>query len=220
MEIIKPEKGKIDNYTYKKVKYFFERNLKILHPFMPFISEEIWHLLEKRNINESLIISSWPKVNDVDKLILEKFEYSKELISQIRSARKNNSISFKDSIKLICSKQIDKELRPIVEKMGNVNDWTFEVNDTQIISFRVLENEYSIPVKNSNFEEEVVKITKELHYLEGLLNLIDKKLSNQKFINNAPKSVIEKEKKKAFDTKLKIENLSKSLKNLKLKLSK
>ena len=104
--------------------------------------------------------------------------------------------------------------------MGNVNDWTFEVNDAQIISFRVLENEYSIPVKNSNFEEEVVKITKELHYLEGLLNLIDKKLSNQKFINNAPKSVIEKEKKKAFDTKLKIENLSKSLKNLKLKLSK
>ncbi|MEC9161037.1 MAG: valine--tRNA ligase [Bacteroidota bacterium] len=220
LEIIKPEKGKIDNYTYKKVKYFFERNLKILHPFMPFISEEIWHLLEKRNTNESLIISSWPKENDVDKLILEKFEYSKELISQIRSARKNNSISFKDSIKLICSNQIDKELRPIVEKMGNVNDWTFEVKDAQIISFRVLENEYSIPVKNSNFEEEVVKITKELHYLEGLLNLIDKKLSNQKFINNAPKSIIEKEKKKAFDTKLKIENLSKSLKNLKLKLSK
>ena len=153
-------------------------------------------------------------------MILEKFEYSKELISQIRSARKNNSISFKDSIKLICSNQIDKELSPIVEKMGNVNDWTFEVNDAQIISFRVLENEYSIPVKNSNFEEEVVKLTKELHYLEGLLNLIDKKLSNQKFINNAPKSVIEKEKKKAFDTNLKIENLSKSLKNLKLKLSK
>ena len=220
LEIIKPEFSEpIDQKTYDSVISIFENNLKLLHPFMPFISEELWQSMKKRNNDEALVVSNWPENNKYDNTIIEEFKFISEVITSIRSVRKKQNISFKESIELsvLNKEKFITKYDSIIKKLCNINIFTYvdgEINDA--ISFRVKTNTYFIPTSTKfNAQEEVKKIKNELDYNVGFLNSVEKKLSNKSFVDNAPENVIEIEKKKKSDTMAKIQLLRESLDKLK-----
>ncbi|MEC9108474.1 MAG: valine--tRNA ligase [Bacteroidota bacterium] len=220
LEIIKPEFSEpIDQKTYDSVISIFENNLKLLHPFMPFISEELWQSIKKRNNDEALVVSNWPENNKYDNTIIEEFKFISEVITSIRSVRKKQNISFKESIELsvLNKEKFITKYDSIIKKLCNINIFTYvdgEINDA--ISFRVKTNTYFIPTSTKfNAQEEIKKIKNELDYNVGFLNSVEKKLSNKRFVDNAPENVIEIEKKKKSDTMAKIQLLRESLDKLK-----
>ena len=220
LEIIKPEFSEpIDQKTYDSVISIFENNLKLLHPFMPFISEELWQSMKKRNNDEALVVSNWPENNKYDNTIIEEFKFISEVITSIRSVRKKQNISFKESIELsvLNKEKFITKYDSIIKKLCNINIFTYvdgEINDA--ISFRVKTNTYFIPRSTKfNAQEEIKKIKNELDYNVGFLNSVEKKLSNKRFVDNAPENVIEIEKKKKSDAMAKIQLLRESLDKLK-----
>ncbi|TPV35655.1 valine--tRNA ligase [Paucihalobacter ruber] len=219
LETIKPGYGDpIDQKTFNEVQQLFEDNLKILHPFMPFLTEEIWQLLQNRNTNQALIVASYPEVIAFDHLIISDFELIKQVVSGIRSIRKEKNIPFKDSIDLavINNLNISENYNPVIQKLGNVsNIESVELAPEGALSFRVQSNEYFIPVAGKvNIEEEIAKIKAELSYTEGFLKSVQSKLLNERFVNNAPPTVIENERNKEADALAKIDTLRAALKNL------
>jgi len=216
LEIVKPAYGAdIDAKTYQKVCVLFEDNLRLLHPFMPFLSEELWHTLESRTKDEALLVSAWPSQSDVNKDILARFDHTAELIAQLRTLRKNQNIAFKDAIDLIETKNDEISLRPIVTKLANIAAWTQEATPPeQALSFRVNALEYFVPVAATNLEDERQKMEEELAYQQGFLKSVEKKLSNERFVSNAPQQVVALERKKAADAQEKIEALKTRLGSL------
>ena len=219
LEMVKPAFGApIDARTYKEVIAILENNLVILHPFVPFVSEEIWQQLKSRTPQEALIIASWPKAEAADKAIIEDFAVASEVISGIRSIRKKNNISFKDTIELqvLKSEPGSKTFDPIIEKLGNVSAFTEVSQQVQgALSFRVKADEYFIPITgNVDVEAERAKLMEELAYNEGFLKSVEKKLSNERFVNSAPAQVVDIERNKKKDAEAKIEAIQASLKAL------
>lgn len=216
LEIVKPAYGEgIDAETYQKVCALFEDNLRLLHPFMPFLSEELWHAIKTRSKDEALIVSSWPTQQTVDDNLLQQFDHTTELISQLRTIRKNQNIAFKEPLHLIETATDEISLRPIVQKLVNVSTWEQTKNaPEQALSFRVNAQEYFVPVAASNLEEERSKIEEELAYQEGFLKSVEKKLSNERFVANAPEQVVAMERKKAADAQEKIAALKLRLTSL------
>lgn len=219
LEIVKPSYGStIDRKSYDKILFFFENNLRLLHPFMPFLSEELWHLISKRNKENSLTISSWPKVKKVNKQILERFSLTKEIIAAIRNFRKERKISFKEKIDLYFTKgNLNLFFEAIIKKIGLVEKIIFGEAPIHQSggSFRVESYEFFIPTKFSNDKVlEKKKLEKELKYVKGFLASVESKLSNKRFILNAPKDVVAMEKKKVVDAKEKINSIEKSLADL------
>jgi valyl-tRNA synthetase len=206
LEIVKPTYNTgIDRETYEKVCVLFEDNLRLLHPFMPFLSEELWHALKSRTKAEALIVSDWPKQQNIDTAILKQFEHTASLIAQLRTVRKEQNISFKEPLDLVETNQDNISLRPIVEKLVNVQTWSKVAQaPDQAISFRVNAHEYFVPVSASNIEEERKKMEEELTYQVGFLRSVEKKLSNERFVSNAPEQVVAIERKKAADAQTKI----------------
>ena len=220
LEMIKPAFGSpIDTKTYNEVIRLFEDCLKLLHPFMPFVTEEIWQQISSRTPQEALIIANYPKEKPFDEGILDKFEFIKEVISGIRTIRKEKNIPFKEEISLsvIDNEHLATKWNSIIEKLGNVSAISYVEKATEgAISFRVKANEYFIPILDKiNIEEEIKKLETELHYAEGFLKSVRAKLSNEKFVNSAPAQVVENERKKEADTLAKIETLTQSLNKLK-----
>jgi len=220
LEIIKPEFSKpIDKKTHELLIRIFENNLKILHPFMPFISEELWQSISERKVDQALVVSKWPIVAEFDTVIIEDFKFISDVITSIRALRKKHNISFKESIELsILNKENITEIYDsIIVKLCNISSLLYvdsEVNDT--ISFRVKTNTYYIPLSSEiNIEDEILKLENELSYNIGFLNSVEKKLSNNKFVKNAPEKVIEIERKKKSDAIAKIDLLKESIKKLK-----
>ena len=209
LEIIKPFKSKkIDILTYSKTIYFFEQLLKLLHPFMPFISEEIWSRLTKRDSKNFLVISTWPKEKPYDNVILKNNEYTFKIISKIRSLRRDNKIKFIDAIELFV-KVNNTDLNfheSILIKMCNIKK--IKITNEKFeksISFIINANEFFIPYYGEiDYKSEIDKLNNELKYFNGFLISIEKKLSNQNFISNAPESIIRSELKKKKDTLTKI----------------
>jgi len=216
LEIVKPTYGEgIDAETYQKVCALFEDNLRLLHPFMPFLSEELWHAIKTRSKDEALIVSSWPTQQAVDDNLLQQFDHTAELISQLRTIRKNKNIAFKEALQLKETATDEISLRPIVQKLVNVSTWEQTKNaPEQALSFRVNTHEYFVPVTASNLEEERNKIEQELAYQEGFLKSVEKKLSNERFVANAPEKVVAMERKKAADAQEKIAALKSRLTSL------
>jgi len=219
LEMVKPAYLQpIDSKTYNAVIDLLENNLKVLHPFMPFISEEIWQNIEVRKPNEALIISNYPELSSIDETLVNEFSFASEVISEIRAIRKDKNISFKDQIEVFVlnNENVSQNFDAIIEKMGNLS--TFETVSEKIegaLSFRVKSNEYFIPLNIAiNVEEEKIKLIEELKYTEGFLVSVQKKLSNERFVNNAPEQVIFNERKKEADALAKIETLKASLRNL------
>ena len=220
LEIIKPAYGApIDNQTLTEVIALFEDNLKLLHPFMPFVTEEIWQQIAPRTPQEALIIASYPEQKAFDEGILAEFEFVQEVISGIRTIRKEKNIAFKDEISLsvINNEQVPTHWNSIIQKLGNIPAISY--TDTAIegaVSFRVKANEYFIPILDKiNVAEEIKKLEKELAHVQGFLKSVRAKLSNERFVSSAPAQVIETERKKEADALAKIETLEKSLQNLK-----
>ena len=220
LEIIKPEFSKpIDKKTYKSLILIFENNLKILHPFMPFISEELWQSVNKRKVNQALVVSSWPDSKSYNNKIIEEFKFVFDVITSIRSVRKKHNIPFKESIELsvINNEGVSDKYDSIIKKICNVNAILYVKNEVKdVISFRMNTNIYFIPLSTEvDIKDEILKLENELKYNSGFLKSVEKKLSNKKFAENAPESVIEIEKKKKSDAMAKINLLKESIKKLK-----
>ncbi|MCF6297658.1 MAG: valine--tRNA ligase [Flavobacteriaceae bacterium] len=220
LEIVKPDyQQPIDSVTFNAVQQIFENILKLLHPFMPFLTEEIWHQIAQRNSDEALIITNYPEQKEFDKKIILDFDYTAEVISAIRNIRKEKNISFKNRLELFILKKdsIDTNFDSIIKKLCNLSVIS-KVNKKVdgALSFRVKSNEFFIPFSEEiNAEEEFKKLTEELNYNKGFLISVQKKLSNERFVNNAPKQVITNERKKEADTLVKITMLEESLSSLK-----
>ena len=219
LELIKPEYGQsIDSETYFKSITLFENNLRLLHPFMPFLTEEIWHFISDRKKDEALIISSWPKLESFDSKIEEDFNLTKNIIIGIRNFRKEKNISFKEKIDLcVTNGNTTLPFQSCIKKLGSINSISFGSipNKEKGGSFRVGILELFIPTQISNDpKSEKEKLNNELVYLRGFLTSVEKKLSNKGFINKAPKKIITMEIKKLEDTKEKIILLEKSLAEL------
>ena len=219
LEIIKPAYGSpIDNQTFTEVITLFEDNLKLLHPFMPFVTEEIWQQITPRTPQEALIIASYPEQKPFDEGVLAEFELVQDIISGVRTVRKEKNIAFKDEISLsvINNEQLPTHWDNLIQKLGNIPSISY--TDTAIegaVSFRVKSNEYFIPILDKiNVEEERKKLEKELAHIQGFLKSVRAKLSNERFVSSAPAPVIENERKKEADALAKIETLEKSLQNL------
>ena len=220
LEIIKPQYGQpIDEKTHRDLIKIFEKNLIILHPFMPFITEEIWHLIAKRKSEEAIIISSWPEFDTklpID--TINDFEALQNIISGIRNIRKKYQISFKESLNLsvVNNDNFSKNYDSIIKKICNINDINYvdsEIKDA--LSFRVESNIYSLPFeKEIDFDEEIKKIKEDLDYQKGFLKSVNSKLENKRFTDNAPDSIVQNEIKKKNDAISKISVLEERLKKL------
>ena len=220
LEMIKPAyQLPIDKITFDKAIEMLESNLKLLHPFMPFLTEEIWHFTAVRTPEEALIVSSWPKLKPFNANLITEFENTMEVISGIRTIRKDKNIPFKDSIefKVVNNDKISNHFDSVITKLGNISSLKY-VNEKVdgALSFRVKSNEYFIPISgNINIEEEVSKLTEELNYIQGFLKSVQAKLSNEKFVNGAPEKVLANEKQKEADALAKIATIEQSLASLK-----
>ncbi len=216
LEWIKPEYGKaISQETYLKIIGLFEENLKILHPFVPFISEEIWQNLAERTPDEALIIASWPKLEQPDEDLINSFEHTKEVVSGIRSLRKEKNIPFKDAVALTINDvaQIGDYFEAAVIKLCHLSEINYSDQAPDgAQSFRVASNEYFIPVVGHvDLDEERKKLTQELTYTEGFLKSVQAKLSNSRFVDNAPEAVVDSERKKEADAMAKIKTIKSAL---------
>ena len=219
LEIVKPAyQQPIDVKTLEGVIANFENILKILHPFMPFLTEEIWQYMDDRQPDEALIVAQWPKSKIADKNLISGFAFTQEVVSGIRHIRKEKNISFKDSIdfSIINNEKISSIFDSIIKKLGNIETLNY-VSETidGALTFRVKSNEYFIPISGAiNIEEEIKKLTDELNYTEGFLKSVQKKLSNERFVSGAPEQVVASERKKEADALAKIETLKASLESL------
>ncbi|MFJ1433626.1 valine--tRNA ligase [Capnocytophaga canimorsus] len=220
LEMVKPAYGQpIDQKTFTEIIAIFEDNLKLLHPFMPFITEEIWQHITERKPQEALVVAKYPEITSFDEQILAEFETAAEVISGIRTVRKEKNIPFKEEMPLsvLNNEQTATTFDVIIAKLGNLSELKYVSQKVEgAISFRVKSNEYFIPMQgNINVEEEIKKLEEELKYTQGFLASVEKKLSNEKFVSSAPEKVVEMERKKLSDALAKIETIQQSLKNLK-----
>lgn len=219
LEMIKPGyQQPIDRVSQKAAIKCLEDNLKILHPFMPFITEEIWQHIENRTPQEALIIASHPEVSTFDEKIIADFEFASEVISGIRKIRKEKNISFKESIQLyvFANEKGGDTFTSVIQKLGNASEITSVEKAVEgALSFRIKSNEYFIPIAGAiDVSAEKAKLEEELNYTQGFLKSVQKKLNNERFVNNAPEQVIVNERKKEADALAKIETLQTSLQAL------
>ena len=219
LEILKPNYGeKIDKESKTELIKLLEKNLKILHPFMPFLTEEIYHNIPHTNTSDALTISSWPANEKYSSSIVDEFEITKEIISNVRNYRKEKNISFKTSLDLyylpngnnLSNIEIIKKIA-IIDKLEESTKEKFDV----VTSFLIKKFEFFIPLEEGfDKDKEINKLKKELDYQRSFLKSVEIKLKNENFIKNAPENIIEKEKQKINDSKQKIESIIKSINEL------
>ena len=219
LEIVKPAyQQPIDRKSYTAIISIFENNLKLLHPFMPFLSEEIWQRISERKPSEALVIATWPEMESYDPEQIKAFDLAAEVISGIRNIRKEKNIPLKETLELsVLNKEgISEDWDVVIKKLANVEKINTVLTAVDgALSFRVRSNEYFIPVTGTlDIDAEIKKIREELSYTKGFLQSVNKKLANDRFVNNAPEKVVAMEKKKAKDAEAKIETLEKSLSSL------
>jgi len=211
---VKPEYGRsLSKQTYDQVVAHFEKLLKVLHPFMPFITEEIWHLLKNREEKDCIMISSWPKEEKVTNSA-EEFKGVKDLIVELRNVRKSKNIPFKEKLSLkVRGEAAENRFNPIVKKLCNLDDIESTIAEVEnSISFLVDGIEYFVPLAGQiDVEAEKEKIQADIDYQMGFLKSVEKKLANENFVSNAPEKVVEMERKKKADAEKNIELLKKQL---------
>ena len=216
LEIIKPDYGEqIDLKSKTEIIKLFEKNLKVLHPFMPFLTEEIFHNLPDINATNPLTTSSWPKLESYNQNTVNDFEITKEIISQIRNYRKEKNISFKTSLDLYyLPNKSTLENIEIIKKIASIGILKESIkNDFVMVNSFLIKNfEFFIPLEEGfDKDAEIEKLKKELDYNKSFLKSVQNKLKNKNFINNAPDSIVNKEKQKIIDAEQKIQSLKKSI---------
>ena len=220
LEMIKPAyQQPIDKATFDKAIEMLENNLKLLHPFMPFLTEEIWQHISERTPEQALIVAEYPKITSVNTTLIADFDFATDVISGIRTIRKDKNIPFKEMIELrvINNEKASNYFDSIIMKLGNITDLEYVTEKVDgALSYRVKSNEYFIPITgNIDVEAEIAKLTEELNYTKGFLKSVQSKLSNDKFVAGAPEQVIANERKKEADALSKIATIEQSISGLK-----
>ena len=217
LEMIKPGyQLPIDKVTYDATLGFFDALLRLLHPFMPFITEELWQALEPRKDGESLMVALMPEVAPVDSAYLESFEIVKEIVSGVRTIRLQKNIPNKEGLTLQVLGDHGDDFNPVIAKMCNLTEIA-KTDDKAAgaVSFLVRTTEYAIPLGNMiDVEEELAKLREELKYQQGFLASVANKLSNESFVSKAPAKVIDMERKKLADAESKIKSIEESIATL------
>ena len=224
LEIIKPEfiDGKsqpIDKNTYEATINFLESLLKIMHPWMPFITEEIWHLTKDRAEKECIIVAEWPKNKTLDQEVLKPFEVLKEVVTQVRNIRQQKNISPKEKLEVKERSDVGEQYSSfdsVIVKLANLSSYSYTKEKVEgAFGFMVLNAEFFVPVTgNINVAEEKERLTKELEYNKGFLKSVQVKLSNERFVANAKPEIIEVERKKESDALNKIKSIEEQLASL------
>jgi len=219
LEMVKPAYGQpIDSVTYEKTLSFFDTLLKLLHPFMPFITEELWQHIYDRKDGESIMTQTLNMTETYDEAIINKFEAVKEVIGGIRTIRLQKNIAQKEALNLeVVGESPVADFNAVIEKLCNLSAIAqVDAKAEGAASFMVGTTEYAVPLGNLiNVEEELKKLEADLKYQEGFLMSVMKKLSNEKFVSKAPANVIEMERKKQADAETKIAALKESIAALK-----
>ena len=219
LEMVKPAYGQpIDSVTYEKTLSFFDTLLKLLHPFMPFITEELWQHIYDRKDGESIMTQTLNMTETYDEAIINKFEAVKEVIGGIRTIRLQKNIAQKEALNLeVVGESPVADFNAVIEKLCNLSAIAqVDAKAEGAASFMVGTTEYAVPLGNLiNMEEELKKLEADLKYQEGFLMSVMKKLSNEKFVSKAPANVIEMERKKQADAETKIAALKESIAALK-----
>ena len=216
LEAVKPAYGSpIDLASLERIKALFENNLKLMHPFMPFLTEELWQHMGDRSTEEALMISAWPTATQADKDCLTAFELATKIVSGVRNFRKERNISHKEALQLYVVAKADQvQYHGLIQKMAGVEEihWVEKAPEESGASFRVDTFECFIPLAgNVDAAAEKAKLEEELKYAKGFLASVRKKLENERFVSNAPDKVIEMERKKEADALEKITVIEKSL---------
>jgi len=216
LEAIKPAYGDpIDGQTYREVRVLFEENLKLLHPFMPFLTEELWQDMDTRSVEEALIVSTWPEVQSYDEKLINRFEEATGVIGGIRNFRKEKELGFKEVLALqVIGSTEAIPFESLVQKMGQLSSVSYPeaISEQTGGAFRANGLEFFIPLEGKiDVEKERLKLQEELKYANGFLMSVQKKLANERFVSNAPEQVLANERKKEADALEKIEVIEKSL---------
>lgn len=218
LELVKPAyQQPIDRATYEATLGFFDMLLRLLHPFMPFITEELWQALTEREDGESLMVTLQPQLTDFDEKLLADFEHVKEIIAGVRTVRLQRNIPNKDQLTLNVLGEHSPEFDSAIIKMGNLTAIE-NVPEKQPgdVSFLVGTTEFAIPLSDKiDVEAELEKQEAELVYLQGFLVSVQKKLSNERFVQNAKPEIVDNERKKQADAESKIATLKESIEALK-----
>jgi valyl-tRNA synthetase len=217
LEMVKPAyQQPIDKKTYEETLNFFDSLLRLLHPFMPFITEELWQALAQRKTGESIMVADMPKVSSFDNELIAKFEKVKEIIAGIRTIRLDKNIANKDALILEVVGEYTGEYNAVISKMANLSEIKIVLEkDAMAASFLVGTTEFSIPLGNNiDVEAELKKLNEELKYLEGFLKSVNAKLGNERFVQNAKPEIVENERKKQADAESKIQTIKESIANL------
>lgn len=207
LEMVKPAYGApVDSCTMKTTTEFFDALLRMLHPFMPFITEELWQHLTTRADGESIMYASMPQAEEYDMNLDATVALAKEIISGVRAVRAKKNIPAKESLPLKVIGTIPSSIHALVKKLANISDIEMEAEkDAAATAFMVGTIEFNVPLASSiDLDAEIARLEKDIAYLEGFKASIEKKLSNERFVNNAPAAVVEAERKKLSDTMTKL----------------
>lgn len=220
LEMVKPQQGQaIDEQTLEATIGFFEDLMKLLHPFMPFITEEIWHLLRERKEGDDLIIASMPDTTTIDEKLLADFDFTAELINGIRKLRATKNIPFRDALEVQISdknQEYNSRFESIIAKLCNLSKISMTDSPTAgSFGFVIKSTEVFVPLSDAiDPEEERKKLKEELNYTRGFLVSVEKKLQNERFVSGAPEQVVNRERQKKADAEARIKVIEQQLKTL------
>jgi valyl-tRNA synthetase len=220
LEMVKPAyQQPTDKATMESTKYYFDQLMRLIHPFMPFVTEEIWQDLAPRAEGESIMYAPMPEAEQVDEKLLARFELAAEVITGIRNVRKQKNIAQKQELELnvIADENYPAEYAPVIAKMCNLSQINLiEEKDPTADAFIVKTTQYFVPMGEMiDKDAELKKLSDELTYLEGFLSSVMKKLSNERFVNSAPEKVVANEKAKKADAEAKIAAIKERMEALK-----
>lgn len=217
LEMAKPAyQQPIDKKTYEATLGFFDSLLRLLHPFMPFITEELWQALAQRKEGESIMVSEMLKEVSFSNDLIDTFEKVKDVIAGVRTIRLQKNIPNKEELSLDVIGQYNTDFDTVISKMGNLTSINIVAEkDPTSVSFLVGTTEFSVPLGNNiDIEAELKRLNDELKYLEGFLKSVAAKLSNEKFVDNAKSEIVDNERKKQADAESKIKTIKESIANL------